>query len=167
MTTQQKLIQKQDEYIKYLKRFVQVSVNCESMVNFESELSQLKAEAEKEQNGLNKLNDSEWADPLWKKDQDVKEVVKEEQSLSAEEALMKHKVIAPFNVVFGQEATEWMLDIGITAKRILQAMHEFRDQGRDWEKIAKNFHNWQCDELSDHIFEEDRVKIINWFKSNL
>ena len=111
----------------------------------ESEISQLKS-------------GTEWADPLWKRDQDVKEMVKEEQPLSAEELI---KTIHPdtSNLDYISKTGVINGSLYLDIKRI---MHQFRDQGRDLDQIEKDFIAWD----TENGFNSSQRDILNWFKQH-
>ena len=174
MTAKEKLyVEKLEEYIEfsdnmYLEVPFADSKERGDWVNLRSDLIQLKSELKEERSGLKKFNESEWVDPLWKRDQDVKEVVKEEQSMSAENVLMK--IYGHKKPLTGERLTVF-LDRNAD---MIQAMHSFRDQRRDWEKIEKEFQVVVNDLASDYD-EKSNYKAIqragkeffNWFKSKL
>ncbi len=121
----------------------------------ESEISQLKSTLEKEQlSGTININD------------DSNSVMSGEQSeISAEEVLSNILGIPDL-------ADKDVFDRGLyvlTVREALQAMHDFRNQGRDWEKIEKEFYQWadRETELNNFIEPLDLEMIVNWFKNNL
>ena len=144
-----KLIEKQDELLRYLLKYTGTSKRIE---NFKSEIFQLKSDVEKKQNGLKKFNESEWVEPLWKRDQDVKEILNNMKT--AEEILEENG----FNIEL------FKMDNEYSAKNLLKAMHQFRDQGRDWEKIEKEFTEWFTD--IHYTFRNFSHEIIDWFKQH-
>ena len=126
-----------------------------------SELSALKSELKEEWSGLKKFNDTEWAEPLWRRDQDVKEVVKEEQSLNDEE--VDRFINRNRKICWESEFENDEYCIG--ENKVKEFLRSFRDQGRDWENIEKEFTEWFTD--IHYTFRNFSHEIFNWFKNNL
>ena len=87
-----------------------------------------------------------------------KSEVKEKQPMSAEDIFVK--AILEYNSTVSQ-VYEFRLN-----KRemevFVKAMHSFRDQGRDWDNIEKEFVEWD----KENGFNSSQRDILNWFKQH-
>lgn len=129
--TEKKLLDKYEEYNRYLYNKLKNAAGSyfagltESTCNrMQSELSQLKSDLAKE---------------------------KEEQGMSAKDVLTKWSD-GHYTQFKGYE-------------NILSAMHDFKNKGKDWEKIEEEFRQWVSDNY--YSYTTFPTEIFNWFKNNL
>ena len=145
-------------YVEKLESFFEMTHNCycSHCQKLKKELSALKSELKEERSGLKKINDTEWADPVWKRDQDVKEVVKEEQS--PQDLSGDYDLVSKFNL---KKEEEQPLSVG----EILQEIEDNINKplitarfGNNWKKHAKE--NYDLDAVIDIAWKQGRKSIL-------